>query len=412
MKRILLLFIIVPALALLSSCNDWVNGVQPLINVASNEQLNDPSQIPFVVNGVEQQFSNTTAQLFSDVDLLADVFIFSFDIPTAAWIQFQDLDNGTITLDNFEAEFDNQSIGTLRLYADDLIDRLDKISGGDANVVKNAKFIGYFYGGLARSWAAEYLGFDKTNGGTIINNSAVMPNDQAFDLAIDKFKSALQYAGTDYEKRVVNTLIARCYLYKKDYTNAATYASTGMVSGDAPWQALYTANDQNFMSSELGGAQRNQCALDPRFKAYLDADSTEAGRISLGTTVGQSGTTYYLERKCTAYSDPINVVTWQENNLMLAELALRGSGSGDPLTLVNEVRVSHNVSAATSVVLINISAPNDPNITSIYTERDKELFTTGFRLQDEHRFNTWHLPAGSWMWIPIDLTERDRNPNL
>ena len=409
MKRILILLIMALSV-MFTSCSDWVNSVDPLIDVVQDSRLNDPSQIPFVTNGVEQSLSDAAAETFVVADLLSDEFIFSFDIPSATFIQFQDIDNGNIVLDNFNVRDVNRLVGRLRFYADDLVRRVGSLSGVDPAVEKKAKYIGYFYGGIARCWAASFLGYDKQTGGVAIDNSPIMTNDQAFDQAIEKMKTALAYA-TDYQKRVVNTFIARCYLYKKDYTNAATYAAQGMISGDAPFQALYTSQNANYYNVEVG-SQRDQLALDPRFKAYVDADSTEAGRIQLGTSVGGSGTTYYRQQKYLTDDAPINLATWQENDLMLAELALRGAGSGDALSLVNEVRASHNVSAATSVVLINNAAPNDPNVTSIYTERDKELFTTGFRLPDEHRFGQWHLPAGTWMWVPLNQGEIDYNPNL
>jgi len=95
-------------------------------------------------------------------------------------------------------------------------------------------------------------------------------------------------------------------------------------------------------------------------------------------------------------------MTWQEVNLMRAELKLRGAGSGDALALVNEVRASHNLAALTTV-----------DLDVIYTERDKELFCTGVRLPDERRFSgKWHLGAGKWMYFPITQGERNNNPNF
>ena len=52
------------------------------------------------------------------------------------------------------------------------------------------------------------------------------------------------------------------------------------------------------------------------------------------------------------------------------------------------------------------------NLDSIYVERDKELNCTGNRLLDQRRFKRWHLPAGTWQYLPITVSERSRNPNL
>ena len=86
---------------------------------------------------------------------------------------------------------------------------------------------------------------------------------------------------------------------------------------------------------------------------------------------------------------------------MRAELILRGNGSGDALGLVNEVRASHGIVPLTSV-----------DLDVIYTERDKELFVTGNHLVDERRFNKWHLPAGTWEYLPVTERERNGNPNI
>ena len=94
-------------------------------------------------------------------------------------------------------------------------------------------------------------------------------------------------------------------------------------------------------------------------------------------------------------------MTWQENNLMLAELALRGQATGDALALVNEVRASHSIANLASV-----------DLDVIYVERDKELFCTGSRLPDERRFNKWHLGSGTWQYFPITIDEINSNHNL
>lgn len=411
MKRIYIIPIVfILSSAFIFSCNDYVTDVDPFIDTIEDEVLDSPEQIPFLITGLKQALSNSADEVLCFTGLLADEFIFDFDIPSATFIQFQDIDDGVIVLDNFNVRDANRRIGTLRFYADDLIRRVDGLSGIDPAVETEARFLGNFYGGLARSWAASYLGIDKSTGGVAIDNSPVMTNNQAYDLAIEKMNEALQYA-TDYEKRVVNTCIARAYLYKGEYANAATHAALGLAASDAPFQALYTDQSANYYNLEIG-SQRNQMALDPRFQAYVDADATEAGRIVLFSDVGASGTSYYRQSKYLANSSPINIASWQENHLMRAELILRGAATGDALALVNAVRASHGVSAATSVELINDAAPNDPNITSIYTERDKELFTTGARMPDQHRFDKWHLSADRWKYLPLDQSELDYNPNI
>jgi hypothetical protein len=87
--------------------------------------------------------------------------------------------------------------------------------------------------------------------------------------------------------------------------------------------------------------------------------------------------------------------------LIQAEVLARNSQNTEALTFVNAVRTSHGLDART-----------ETNLDSIMIERDKELFCFGLRLTDQRRNNTWHLPAGTWKFLPITEEERESNPNL
>jgi hypothetical protein len=101
---------------------------------------------------------------------------------------------------------------------------------------------------------------------------------------------------------------------------------------------------------------------------------------------------------------------WQENNLMRAELAVRGASSDNALTLINAVRTSQGVSALPAGTVITLSDPKTATSYSIFEERDKALWIRGLRLPDQRRFNKWHLAPGTWQYMPISLNEKMRNP--
>jgi hypothetical protein len=137
---------------------------------------------------------------------------------------------------------------------------------------------------------------------------------------------------------------------------------------------------------------------------YLTQDPAEEARIQLDFVAGRDGNSYPYQVNYPNAGSSFPIVTWQENNLMLAECVLRGSGAGTPLTLVNAERTSHGLAGLVSI-----------NIAGIMVERDKELFCRGTRLMDQHRDPTslpWHLDAGTWGYLPIPQSERDANPNL
>ncbi len=388
------------SLLLVGGCKDYVTNIDPLIDAVEDSRLNQPSQVDFLITGVKAQFSFTIDNLLVIADGLSDQFIFSFDVPNATYPTFEDIDKGDIQLDNNSVDGPFNNLGELRFFADNLVERVNKIAGLDAAKKEEALYTGYLYGGLARYYYATYFGLDKTQGGGVIDAGPFIPSSQMYDLAAEKLTEALKHTSDAYQKRIVNSLLARLYLYKGDYAKANTYAEKGMVNGDNPFQALYTIQSDNYYW-EQAGEPRSQFVCDFRFHDYVTQDPAEASRIPLSPITGNSGKVYYFQEKYPTADSPINHMTWQENNLMLAELSLRGANSKDALALVNEVRQSHGLSDLSSI-----------DLDGIYVERDKELFCTGNRLPDERRFNKFHLPAGSWQYFPITQNERNANPNL
>jgi hypothetical protein len=122
----------------------------------------------------------------------------------------------------------------------------------------------------------------------------------------------------------------------------------------------------------------------------------------LSPITGRNGVVYQRQSKYATNSTPIDFMNWQENALMLAELDIRlDNNAASALTRVNAVRTSRGVKTLTAI-----------DLDGIYVERDKELFVTGIRLADQRRFGRFHLPAGSWQYLPITDDERNNNPNL
>ena len=400
MKKINILVLLFTALILFTSCKDYVTNVEPLVDAVADSKLNNQAQVPFLIKGVETRFAFTMGQVMVLSGGLSDAFFFTKDVPNATYPTFADIDKGIIYFDNNSVAGAYTPLGQFRFFADNLIKRVNSIKITDNDLKNQALFTGYFYGGYARYLYATYFGLNPTEGGSPINNGPFIKSDKMYDLAISRFKTALTSTTDPYQIRMVNSVIARAYLFKGDYTNAATYAAKGLQQGDPPFQALHNQQQDNYWW-EQAGALRAQYVAAPRFKAYIDSNAAEANRIKLAPVKGHSGKIYYYQVMDPTADSPQNVITWQENDLMLAELILRGTASGNALQLVNDVRASHQISPLTSV-----------NLGVIYTERDKELFTTGARLPDERRFNKWHLGSGTWQYLPIPLRERNNNPNL
>ena len=382
------------------SCKNYVTNVDPLITAVEDSRLNTEEQIPFVVKGVETKFASALARTDVCAAGLSDAFIFPINVPAINRVTYKEIDSGEIQLTNNDVDYAYHVVGQSRYYADDLVRRTNSISISDTSVKNNALFTGYFYGGYARYLYAAYYGLNPTQGGSPIDNGPFIESNEMYDLAIAKFKESLKYEYNDLMIRTVNSVIARAYLYKGDYEQAAIYAENGMVNDDAPFLALHNSVEDNTWW-EYAGNLLSEFVADFRFKNHIDDDPNEANRIELDSVLSSDSVMYYYQAIYPESSSPQKIITWQENNLIRAELILRGAGSGDAIGLVNEVRVSHGIDPISAV-----------DLDVIYTERDKELFASANRLVDQRRFNRWHLPAGTWEFLPIPESERNGNPHI
>lgn len=399
MKNIIILVFI--TLALFStSCEDYVTNVDPLIDRVEDNRLDNPAQLNFLIKGNYTRFATTQDVLLVLADGLSDQFIFDGDVPNATFPTFDEIEKGEIRIDNNSVDGAYNPLGELRFFADDLVRRTNSLTVEDAALKNEALFTGYFFGGIARYFYATYFALNPDQGGGVIDNGPFIPSSDMYDLALEKFNDALPLAKDDYTKRLVNSLIARTALYKGDNALAATHAAQGLVEGDEPFQSLHNALSDNYYWQQAG-VPRSQFVVDFRFKDYVDADPKEVARIPLAVRKGNSGKDFYYQVKYPTDGSSLPTMTWQENNLMIAELVLRGNGSGDPLALVNAVRTSHGLDALAAV-----------DLDIIYLERDKELFMQGQRLPDQRRFNKWHLGADKWKYLPITENERNNNPNF
>ena len=400
MKKLNLIIKIIILSFISITCRDYVTNVEPLVTATEDSNLNNQSQVQFLINGVETNFAYTLGQVDVCAGGLSDAFFFDNNVPAATYPTFEDIDLGNIHLANASVADAYNSVGQLRYYSDDLIRRIDLISFSDTTLKNSALFTGYFFGGYARYLYATYFGLNPTQGGSPINNGPFIESNDMYNLAINDFKESLKYINDALMIKTVNSMLAKSYLYKADYDSAASYAAQGLINGDTPFQAFHNSNQLNYWYGDAGQG-RKQFVADFRFINYIDADPNEAGRIKIGSIMGNNNVMYYYQLVYPNLDSPQKVITWQENDLMRAELILRGAASGDALGLVNEVRVSHGIAPLSSV-----------DLDIIYIERDKELFASGNRLADERRFNKWHLAPGTWQYLPVTERERNGNPNI
>lgn len=423
----LLLMFLVPG------CSDYVQNVEEPNSSVSDPQLVSPADVVPFIRGLETQFAAVHGESSLNNGGLSDELFFSNNVRGATFPQYAQIDNGSISVlvpANNSVQNEWQSLTQMRFLADNLVDRAGRIKAAldpnsdtfdaDAAQCDEGVFYGRLYGAIARGMMADHWSLENTGpGGGVLDKDALgsgngpfVPASQLRAQCQTMLAEAAANAPSADLAAMCHTLKARMYLYEGNYTEAAAEAAQGMGAGAASLQALCNEATRNAWF-DAAGAGRDQFMAADRFKAYVDADATEAARIPLSRRVGNDRTTiYWQQNKYTEFSSPITYISWQENHLVLAECAIRNNDNATALTLINAVRASHGVSEMTDE---RVQADFSGNyLDMLLVERDKELCFTGMRGVDQIRFDRWHYPdvSNRWLWLPISQSERNGNPNF
>lgn len=410
----IILSVIVAGFIWITGCENFVQEVDDPIDVVSSEQLNSEDQVSFFMNGVIGRYDITHDALTVIAGGLSDALEFdSENVRDATFPTFRDIDNGDIQFDNNSVDGPFNTLGQARFLADDFLSRVDEIDFENADLRQRAIYNGNLYAGLTRYTYAAYFGLEPENGGGVIDNSPFIPSADMYDRALGFLETALSNAPTDYDARVANSLIGRIHVYQGNYGTALSFLENGLETGDAPFQSTHSLESQNAFSAQAG-ASRNQYTVASRYNDYIEADANEANRILVEilpedevTDAGvEAGVTIYRQTKYFQDTN-IDVISWQENHLMLAEVELQeggATGAANARVLIDEVRASHDIDPLPPTATVDIDL--------LLEERDKELYLTGNRMIDQRRYDNWHLPAGSWKYFPITQSERNNNPEL
>jgi hypothetical protein len=251
---------------------------------------------------------------------------------------------------------------------------------------------------------ASFGGLNPHEGGGVITSNPdhpgeFIPSAPLYDQALEHLNVAREQAN-DRERRIINTIAARIHLIDGDLALAREAARAGLAVGEEPFEALYDASWRNawFGTSGPGG---QGFVFNFVYKDFHDSDPGESNRIPLATKLGSDSTTFYFQNRYTELGSPIPFATWQENELILAEIDLLDGDAGSALSRVNTVRAAWEIGP---LDFIDMDALAD--------ERRKELWGTGLRLIDQRRLDKWHLGPGTWQYFPIPQAERDINPNI
>lgn len=401
------------------SCQAYVRDVPSPADLIGNQDINSESTLPILYTGIGGAIGDVQRQLSPLASTLSDEFMNVNALSSERTEStIFNLDDGNP--DNSQNAFRSiwTQIAITRYQGRVLLEKIPTITFSQESNRRRALFIGHFFRAVSEHYLAAFWGISARRGGGVIDGGKFIPSSAMHDTCLRKFTLALENAPGIYEQRLVNSFVARIHLLEGRYPEALTAATNGLQQGDEPFQSLYAENSFNWWVdySGLSGASKGPVIPHPRFRDYVVADSAEAGRIKLvqGTKPAAGRTEpYFVQAKYSA-TTPIDIMTWQENALMLAELFLRvKNDTVAALRQVNLVRTA----VAPLPSGVRLSGRTRTNLDSIYIERDKQFFGTGLRLLDQRRFNRWTQFTGlnavtAWYFLPIPKREFDTNPNL
>jgi tetratricopeptide (TPR) repeat protein len=189
--------------------------------------------------------------------------------------------------------------------------------------------------------------FDKMSD---VHKHAIALLDSALSYGANHANFSGAYAGSHNWAQVANTLKARAYLRMGDYTNAAAAATSGVAAGKdlladhsqatpGAWNLYYDFLDWNRAGYISASGSHMQKLLDSSTFFRNNAKTDESSRFAY----------YFLEDYYTPLDPNIDngifaatnnfpIVSYVENQLILAECAIRGGDINTALTHLNNVR--------------------------------------------------------------------------
>jgi len=403
--------VLVFATMALQGCSEYVQNVQPFTIVGSNlvndSEANTERAVPYFLNGQKAQFALIYLQYAAFGDALSDAFEYS-GVTARQQLQL----SGGFVGGGIGAAGDAgrhimvyPNLYALRYLSDTTYNRLPNIPfspiSSSQELRRQAYYTTLFYRAAVRYFLATYIGIEPTRGGGVLMpRGPFVPSDVLYRDAIRLLDSAELFCQVNSrELRRTQTFKARMYIMLGEYAAAEVTASRGMMMGEV------FDNDGFVPLSDWNTSMAFGFSPAQRFYDYAAVSKIDSlrlrplmQRVATGDTIRQQ-TRFALYRS-------MPFLTWRENTLILAECALRRGDEHEALRYINQVRNSYSTPTVPSENLLRA------DMETIIKERDIEFFAMGLRLADQRRFNRWHLPSGTWQYLPIPQLERELNPNL
>jgi|APMI01.1.fsa_nt_gi hypothetical protein len=385
----------VAAAALLAGCDFTVTNPGPVLD----DQLNTPTAIPALVNGMGGDLSNAIGNYLTRGSLAGLELVHSGNF--AAERQFF---IGVIRPEDVNGDWSRMH--TARWVAENGLVRMKAILGAAFDANANTPRA-YLYAGYANRFLGENVCESTIDGGPKV------PNTEHFVRAESLFTRALVTAQAQNNTALVNAALAgraQVYADQGKWAQAATDAA--LVPVAFRHNAIFSTNTtrENLDLANQTISRREVTVWNTVWVADRDT-RTPYDTVKTGTTItkGQDGTTnFFRQRKYITLGDPVPLAKGTEMLLIRAEAALRANDVSGAMGFINQERAASSLPALTATTV-------DQGYTILMRERGAVLWLEGRRLFDLKRWLAEGKNSalqGRSTCIPISQEEAGSNPNL
>jgi len=307
-----------------------------------------------------------------------------------------------------------EPLSTARWLADDALERLD--TWGDAQVPNRTELT---------AKAAAVAGYSLTLLGESMCSIAIdlgpeIFPDEVFSLAEERFTRAIDAAGAVGDSETLNLARvgrARARLNMGQGADAA--ADAAAVPDGFAYEFSYSSQDASTENKLYALMVRELMAtVEPAYRNYSfqgqpdpRVQVTDLGQTGPGTDIAMWATPKY-----SSLESPVPVATWEEAQLILAEVALNGGQLQQAVDIINVLHSRVGLPAFESAHAAEIRD-------QLIYERGAELFLEGQHMQDLERFNLTLIPApgtpaphgglfSDQICFPLPEVEYLNNPNI
>ena len=381
--------------ALLGGCDFKVTNPGPLLD----EDLNNASAIPALVNGMGGDLSNAIGNYLTRGSLAALELRHSGNF--AAERRFA---AGTIGPEDVNGDW--ARMHTARYVAEAGLVRMKTVLGTGFETNANTPRA-YLYAGFAN----RFLGENVCN--AVYDGGPALPNSSHFVRAESLFTRALTISRALNNTALTNAALAgraQVYADQGKWTEAA--ADAALVPTTFRHNAVFSLNTtrENMDLAAQTITRREVTVWNTVWVADRDP-RVLYDTVKTGTTItkGQDGATnFFRQKKYITLGDPMALAKGTEMLLIRAEAALRANDVTNAMLFINQGRTAATLTPLTATTVAGAYV-------HLMRERGAVLWLEGRRLFDLKRWlaegrNT--TLQGRSTCIPISLEERGANPNV